>query len=60
MTRKKFRKYKKQIIESKTTLKIELERPEWADPDKAEVSQETWRRDFLAQFPWRNARKEVY
>lgn len=49
MTRKQFRKWKKQNIENKQKeSEVSSERPEWADYEKEEECFETWRSNFLS------------
>ena len=50
MTRKQFRKWKQQNkINKQMEAEVSNERPEWADDEKIEVSNENWRLNFLAE-----------
>lgn len=50
MTRKQFRKWKKQNILNKQKENFEAnDRPEWADEAKETSNFETWRTNFLAE-----------
>ena len=52
MTRRKFRKEKRNREFNKHFSDPTLEKPVEADPEAIEAAFTNWKKDFLAQFPW--------
>lgn len=52
MTRKKFRKDKRNRELQKKTQDPSLDKPIDADPEAVEAEFQNWKKSFLAQFSW--------
>jgi hypothetical protein len=52
MTRKQFKRNKKERLFQKTNPDETLEKPAEADPEETERSFQNWRSTFLSQFAW--------